>query len=431
MKKAACIGIFAMFLGAGCGNWSPEFRRERAKQYCLENGALHMSASPKVEGYLRPANLKSHLDFEEISDELLRKRFTYFEVPQKMVDVSKYGEWEGLTLSNYLAAGKGGRYFRFSLAEQGDPSCGPYESWMRFYPNQKLPRLRSLGLPDGMCISTVRADQPWSRYEIRVDKEYRDNVGEMSDLFEHYTLLDRTTGVVISEIKTNAFVLTGRRSSPGYRCKNQDQVEKFLEKSLIPIPDPKLAVSLVERKATSHPRFPVVQEIMANVVLESAEARPWAQSKREYPLPYSGAVSIEYDVLSVVDGASELKLPMRTLPTYVDFGRPIIVEVLAGFAVFGRERLSDPKLPNLAVLKYRRDGSPVAYYRVLFPSIELKGRRGTFVEDVSITDAGLRLTLLDMDGRPYDYKILQSFGVTAVFPALKGVAAEMVDDASR
>ncbi|MBL6953057.1 MAG: hypothetical protein ISR50_10505 [Alphaproteobacteria bacterium] len=91
-------------------------------------------------------------------------------------------------------------YYRFTLQQQGDPRCAPFERFLQETYKERLSKNA------GICIATEQIEKPISRYEIT--KEKRTTKTEYGEYIKAtWRIIDRPTGDLIF-IKTGFFYVT-------------------------------------------------------------------------------------------------------------------------------------------------------------------------------------------------------------------------------
>ncbi len=334
--------------------------------------------------------------FYEIAKELLDKRFTYFETDQSYI-------------SGFAPTG-GGKYRRFYLAQGNFPSCAEYYKEIASYPSQKLPFLRSLGLPVDMCIAAENTDELKSPYQKRITRSRSSHTFGGYEWSARLSILGRQTGKLIAEVSTNGYDPGG--SGHGFTCPNKDQIELF-DKALEPIPDPRLPPRNLLSTLDDPPPFQESIDLRARLLAEKLTDRLLSEAalgSALNPIGLDGSVSfaprykdegggsfgLSGYYLVVIQASTIKRVLVRAFESLYWNFQKVIVHDDGDIVFFARPMGAAFKDKNIAVFRYSRTGEPIAAYRIRLPDVPFGGDITFLVDHISLERGALEITLLDM-----------------------------------
>ncbi len=391
------VVLLALFCPSVLAGLIDEFQISKAKQICAEQKKFWAKESVKAEGYLFSSSetQAGGMELNSVARELLEKRFTFYEIPQRYSSSKLFTS----------AIGNGTRYFRFYLAPINSPACAGYLEEIQRYPSQKLPFLRGLGLPVDLCIASERTDESISRYEMRIDSDFQKNLtnaqGNRFYWSTKWSVRDKSNNEIVAEVSSNGYNPgPGWAGRNGFNCPNRDQVELFEKTAIQPIPDPRLPNPI--RWSTVKPTpFSTTFELQAKVLSEQQSER--FMSEYDYlshlnPVADNGNLLL-HDIyrLDVINPGIGIKANVQNAFDGVGWGGFQYLRFEKGEIIFlGIPNGSPLHSKEVAVFRYDRNANPLVAYRIRLPSITFKGDVRFLVENLSIGENAIELTLLDV-----------------------------------
>lgn len=385
------------------GIFGEKFDGKRARVECEEKGKLVSKGPIEALGYLLTINNSALLfQYPDIAKELLSKRFQYLEINQEYrTDTSTkevYRHDRGKVEKH--ATGTGTKFIRFFLFRRGDPSCAGFEEEIKEHPSLKQPFLREAGLPRDLCIAAERIDSPQSTYELNVDMTQKYDSGVYVSY--HYKITNRQTGELHAEVTFPWF--SGRNS---FTCPNGAEVKAISDDVLKAVPNPALPPPNRVVYDDDPPDFPLVEELSAKLVEESAinirmkEAdfqsalRPIAEegevslSPRYGPKPV-GDTGFQGSYLIISrDGITRQVLVRVRGRKFSDFRQAGIQGGNITFVAIARSMD-----PEWWLFQYSLEGRPLKAYRLLLPQLTPPDKFRLIVRDLLLTNEKLSFTLL-------------------------------------
>lgn len=383
-----------------------------AKRLCEEKGQLLVTQkSDPVTGYFLSKELVKDLGFGfyEIARELLEKRYTFFEIDQDTWKDPRSGRvyphaWGNTMFSH--AIGSGTKYYRFSLTEQGASTCAAFNEEIQHYPSQKLPALRSWGLPTNLCIAAEKTNDLQSRYQKLVERTRTPHALGSYDWSAHYSIHDRETETTVVEVTTNGY--DPGRKGHGFTCPNKDQIALF-QKTLHGISDPRLLEPNVPIVIDEPAPFPASKELDAKLLLEEKSTEhlteytfleflhPIALDGRIFFSPRyrssASGTSLTGYYLEIIGAGTTNRIFVKAFDSrYSDFQA---LQVLNnGDIIFlGYPILSPIKERIVTVFRYSSDGTPLNSYKVILPALEIPGDVRPLIDNLKINTDVIELSI--------------------------------------
>lgn len=401
-----------------------EFDVNKAKAVCEAKGQLSTKGPVQVEGYFRSIEVSELFTVDDIAKDLVTKRFGYVEIDQRWWTDPRNGrtqlhEWEPIKKQ---AVGNGTRYFRFYLAPKDSPSCAGFTSGLVGNEHQRLPSLRSVGLPKNLCIASEKTDELRSRYEMLVESTKLDFANAAHYWSSRLYIRNRGTGEVQAEVTSVSY--DPGQLGKGFRCPNNEQVKRFYDEVLVAtpnslLPQPNRLVIIDEPEP-----FPIVRETAAVLLAEHESIKKMRESEfysaihpiaeggdiffiQKYNSGSFGLSLVGYYIQIIGDGITKKVLIHVGEHWFWDFQKLLVGKTNLTFVAHPRNWT--PKKLELWLLQYSRAGDPLQAEHVTFPEVALQGEVRWIITDLEIHADHYIMKISDLSKDNLWFKVVKEY----------------------
>jgi len=210
-----------------------------ANYACQQEGGLRGEGPVAVDGYLRSTAI-GPFDTSSIIDALVVQRYIFVEDERRTKVDRRWGtksyENDQHDLLRSRAVVQGERYYRFYLSQKTDPACEGFNKWIESSHSNRT-WVREKGLPESLCVASIRTDKPVSRHALEVER-YTQN-GFTSIEWVRYRVRAFPEGKSLREHRSFHYYALGASPMGAFHgaqtyCHIGKEIVTFLNESLMP-----------------------------------------------------------------------------------------------------------------------------------------------------------------------------------------------------